>query len=96
MSPGWAVFSSWWNAGMWSAIAAMMAMLSLPARMSFCILVSIFPATQPMFSTHQNKPRIISLLHRLRGSCGTTIASYRVQTVSLWTPPGDALIPSVS
>jgi hypothetical protein len=52
--------------------------------------------SEPMFSTHQNKPRIISLLHRLRGSCGTTIALYRVQTVSLWTPPGDALIPSVS
>ena len=46
MSPGWAVVSSWWNAGMWSAIAAMMAMLSLPARMSFCILVSIFVAIQ--------------------------------------------------
>ena len=50
----------------------------------------------PMFSTHQNKPRIINLLHRFRGSCGTTIASYRVQTVSVWTPPGDASIASAS
>jgi hypothetical protein len=39
MSAGWAVLSSWWNAGMWSGIAAMVVMLSLPARMSFCSLV---------------------------------------------------------
>ena len=29
----------------------------------------------PMFSTHQNKPHIISILCRLCGSCGTTTAS---------------------
>src|SRR5271166_356561 len=46
MSAGWAALSSSWNAGMWSAIAAMTAMLSLPARMSFSILVSIFAAIQ--------------------------------------------------
>jgi hypothetical protein len=49
-----------------------------------------------MFSTHQNKPLIISALHHLWGSCGTTIASYRVQIVSFCTPPGDASMPSAS
>jgi hypothetical protein len=50
----------------------------------------------PMFSTHSNKPLAISLLPRLGGSCGTTFASCGVQTMSLWTPPGDASIPSAS
>jgi hypothetical protein len=32
-------------------------------------------AAYPMFSTHQNKPHIISILHHFLGSCGTTTAS---------------------
>jgi acetolactate synthase-1/2/3 large subunit len=54
------------------------------------------PGASPMFSTHQNKPCIINLLCLLGGSCGTTIASYGVQTMSFRTPPGDASIPSAS
>ena len=50
----------------------------------------------PCFSTHQNKPRVMSLLRHLDGSCGTTIASCGVQTMSFWTPPGDASIPGAS
>ena len=59
-------------------------------------LAAMHPDGYPKFSTHQNKPRIISPLRVLRASCGTTSASYRVHTVSLWTPPGDASIPSAS
>ena len=38
-------------------------------------VLTLQTASYPMFSTHQNKPHIISILCRLCGSCGTTTAS---------------------